>query len=101
MLFNYLLGIYCFYCNRYIDPYQVLLDVLYEGSISCDKDHLIGNQSDPQWQEYFYNYACPYYYLYHHVGQCRCVQEETNCEGLSYQCKNHYGKKAYEDDLKE
>ena len=53
MLFNNLFGIYCFYCNRYYDPYtEVYLNVLYEGSIICPQDHLVGNESDPQWQEF-------------------------------------------------
>jgi hypothetical protein len=55
MLFNNLWGIYCFYCKRYCDPcIEVFLNVLYEGSISCDKDHLVGNESDPQWQNFCY-----------------------------------------------
>jgi len=102
MLFNYLLGIYCFYCNTYLDPYTgVYLNFLYEGSITCNKDHLVGNESDIQWQEKFCNYNCPYYYLYHKTGQCRCVQEETDCEGLTYNCNNLLGRKSYEEDLEE
>jgi hypothetical protein len=55
MIFNHLLGIWCSICKRYYDPHtEVFLNVLYEGSITCDKDHLCGNTSDPQWQEYFY-----------------------------------------------
>jgi len=53
MLFNILFGIYCFECKKYINPYEVLLNVLYCGSITCDKDHLIGNDTDPQWIEFF------------------------------------------------
>lgn len=102
MLFNYLWGIYCFYCNRYLNPYfEVYLDTLYGGSITCPKNHLVGNESDPQWQEYFYDYNCPHFYNYHNKGQCRCVQEEINCEGLIYYCNNNCGREAYEDDLKE
>jgi len=53
MLFNNLLGIYCFFCNRYCNPYtEVFLNVLYKNSISCDKDHLIGNTSDLEWREF-------------------------------------------------
>jgi len=53
MLFNQLLGIYCFLCKKYKDPHtEVYLNVLYEGSITCEKDHLVGNTSDPQWQEF-------------------------------------------------
>jgi hypothetical protein len=53
MLFNFALGIYCFYCNQYIDPYLVFLNVQYEGSICCDKEHILGNQSDLQWKEFW------------------------------------------------
>jgi hypothetical protein len=53
MLFNLLMGIYCFYCKSYKDPYtEVYLNVLYEGSITCEKDHLCGNIADPQWQKF-------------------------------------------------
>jgi len=95
--------IYCFLCNMdySLDPFEVFINVLYEGSISCLQEHLIGNTSDLEWQDYFYNYNCSYYYLYHNKGQCRCVQEETNCEGLEYNCGNECGKKTYEDDLEE
>jgi len=55
VLFNNLLGIYCFKCKRYYDFYtEVYLSVLYEGSITCPENHLVGNEQDPQWQEYFY-----------------------------------------------
>ena len=53
MLFNQLFGVYCFYCKKYLDPYtEVYLNVLYEDSISCEQDHLVGNTSDLQWQEF-------------------------------------------------
>jgi len=54
MLFNYVLGIYCFECKKYLDPYtEVYHNFLYEGSITCDGDHLVGNESDLQWQEFW------------------------------------------------
>jgi hypothetical protein len=54
MLFNFLLGMWCDKCKNYKNPHiEIYLDVLYEGSITCDKDHLIGNDSDLQWQEYW------------------------------------------------
>ena len=54
MLFNHLLGVYCFHCNQYINAHtEVYLDVLYEGSISCKHNHLVGNQSDQQWIEFW------------------------------------------------
>jgi hypothetical protein len=53
MLFNLLMGIYCFYCKKYLSPYtEVFLNVLYQGSITCNKDHLVGNDTDPQWKEF-------------------------------------------------
>lgn len=44
---------------------------------------------------------CSYYYFYHKQGQCRCVQEETDCTGLKNKCKNIMGKKVYEDDVED
>ena len=53
MVFNQLWGIYCFYCKKYYNPHtEVYLNTLYEGSISCPENHLIGNESDLQWQEF-------------------------------------------------
>jgi len=92
--------IFCFYCNKWYNIYiDVFLNVLYEQSITCTENHLVGNQYDSEWLNYFY--GCPYYYLYHNKGQCRCIQEETNCEGLNYNCSNPLGKKSYEEDLEE
>ena len=55
MLFNNLLGIYCFECKSYKDPYtEVYLNILYEGSITCPENHLVGNTTDQQWQEFCY-----------------------------------------------
>jgi hypothetical protein len=54
MLFNYLLGIYCFHCKKYYNPYtEVYLSVLYEESISCPENHLIGHTFDNSWKEYW------------------------------------------------
>jgi hypothetical protein len=54
MLFNHLLGIYCFHCQKYLNPHtEVFLNVLYENSITCGKDHLVGNTSDECWIEYW------------------------------------------------
>ena len=46
-------GIFCFWCNKYIDPYLVFLHVLFDGSITCDKNHLLGYEHDKVWQEFF------------------------------------------------
>jgi hypothetical protein len=40
---------YCFWCNKEIELKDIYLHVLYEGSITCDKNHLIGNESDEEW----------------------------------------------------
>lgn len=54
MLFTFNQGIYCFECKNYKNPHtEVYLDVLYEGSITCGENHLVGNQSDPQWKQFF------------------------------------------------
>jgi len=45
--------VFCFWCNKWIDAHLVLIDVLYEGSITCDKEHLIGNKQDLEWQTMF------------------------------------------------
>jgi len=51
MLFN-LLGIYCFYCNRYCNPYtEIFLNILFEGSVTCKKDHLLGRTCDKCWKD--------------------------------------------------
>ena len=51
MLFNYILGIYCFECKKYLDPYtEVYHNFLYEGSITCEKEHLVGNVWDLEWE---------------------------------------------------
>ena len=54
MLFNFVLGLYCFECKKYLDPYtDVYENVLYEGSLTCEHDHLIGNTCDKEWQEFW------------------------------------------------
>jgi hypothetical protein len=59
MLFNIILGIYCFYCKAYKDPYQ---DVYLsdgsenEGRVCCLKcDNILGYTSDIQWKEFWRN----------------------------------------------
>ena len=55
MLFNLIMGIYCFTCKKYYDPHtEVYLNVLYENSITCPENHLVGNTTDQQWQEFCY-----------------------------------------------
>lgn len=45
--------IYCFICQKWYDIYKIFLHVFYEGSITCDKDHIIGNECDSEWIEYW------------------------------------------------
>jgi hypothetical protein len=44
-------------------------------------------------------FKCPYFYVYHHEGQCRCLQDSCSCQGNSDVCENILGRRAYEDDL--
>jgi hypothetical protein len=46
-------GIFCFWCNKYYDPYLVFLHVLFDGSITCDCGHLLGYEHDIEWIELF------------------------------------------------
>jgi hypothetical protein len=45
--------IFCFYCNKWYNIHLIFLDTIYCGSVTCDYEHLIGNQSDKQWKEYW------------------------------------------------
>ena len=54
MKFNYVLGIYCYHCNRYYDPYiEVYINVLCEESVSCEKGHLLGYTWDLNWENFW------------------------------------------------
>ncbi len=54
MIFNYDLGIYCFECKQYYSPYiEVFLNVFCEGSVSCEKGHILGYEWDLVWEEYW------------------------------------------------
>lgn len=41
----------CFECNKWLGFSKLFLHVLYEGSISCEENHLVGNESDMEWQK--------------------------------------------------
>lgn len=43
--------VYCFWCNRGYDMLDIYLNMDYEGSISCPKGHLVGNQDDEEWKQ--------------------------------------------------
>lgn len=104
MIFNHLLGIWCANCNSYKNPH---LEVYLpdgsenEGRIKCLKcDIDIGFTWDLSWIEYWKE-DCQFYYFYHNKSQCRCVQEETNCEGKESDCNYKAGKECYLADLGE
>lgn len=84
--------IYCYWCNKEIEMKDIYLNVLFEESITCNKDHLIGIQTDEEWQQLF---LCEFMYSYHKKNQCRCVHEETNCEGQIEECNYLIGRKCY------
>jgi hypothetical protein len=91
--------IFCYSCNKDYTIHQVFEHLYYEGSITCFQDHLIGNTWD---KEYIYlTSPCPYLMLEHNKLRCRCVDEETNCEGIDENCNFILGKKSYEDDKNE
>jgi hypothetical protein len=41
--------IHCFWCKKDIEMCHIYLHVLYEGSVTCEKNHLVGNDSDEEW----------------------------------------------------
>ena len=47
------LGIFCFWCNKYYSPYLVFLHVLFDGSITCGQNHLLGYEHDKEWVNFF------------------------------------------------
>jgi hypothetical protein len=44
---------------------------------------------------------CPYYYLYHNKGICRCIQDNCNCFGNEENCENLLAKESYIQDEEE
>ena len=41
--------IHCFWCNKDYKMKDIYLDVMYLGSVSCSKNHIVGNQNDREW----------------------------------------------------
>jgi hypothetical protein len=91
--------IHCFWCNKDYGLDGIFLNVLFETSISCPQNHIVGYTYDPEWLLLIAN--CPYFYLYHHRGQCRCVQDETDCQGNDENCNFILGRKCYGEYLNE
>lgn len=42
---------------------------------------------------------CGYFYVYHNTGQCKCVQDDTGCDGNTDDCENRLGRRSFEDDM--
>jgi uncharacterized Zn-finger protein len=89
--------IYCFYCKKELSLDKVFLDVLFETFITCTYDHILGYTYDKEWIWLTAN--CPYFYVYHNRGQCRCIQDDVGCDGQEENCENLLGKRTYEEDL--
>jgi hypothetical protein len=55
VLFNHLLGIYCFHCKKYLDPYtEIYLFDGEEGRICClECDNVVGYTWDRTWIEFW------------------------------------------------
>ena len=54
MLFNYVLGIYCFHCKKYCNPHtEVFINVLGDETLSCNQGHLLGFTWDKEWQDFW------------------------------------------------
>lgn len=57
MLFNYVMGLYCFYCRKYYSPYtEVYLPdgSENEGRVSCLKcDNVLGYTHDLSWRKFW------------------------------------------------
>lgn len=50
MLVNFVIEcVYCFWCNRWLDFHLLYLNTLYDGSVTCEGNHLVGNEADKEW----------------------------------------------------
>jgi len=84
----------CFWCNKDISFAEIELNVLYNGSISCKQEHLIGDVDDLEWKIMIAQ--CPYFYLYYQDTMCKCVQQKAQCYGIEDDCNYPIGKMSYE-----
>lgn len=39
----------CFWCNCLYGLNKIFLHVLYDGSVTCPKNHILGNEWDEEW----------------------------------------------------
>ena len=39
----------CFECNQWLSIDEIFINVLYEGSITCSHNHVIGHTWDKEW----------------------------------------------------
>jgi hypothetical protein len=89
--------IWCHYCLKWINKYIDIL--LLEEDVFCllcydDKKGIrthLGYRKDL--------FPCKYYYEDHYRGNCRCVQEETNCNNNEENCEYPLGRTSYEEEL--
>lgn len=42
--------IHCFWCNKDYWMCEVFINVLFEGSVTCLNDHLLGYEKDKEWK---------------------------------------------------
>jgi hypothetical protein len=83
---------YCDECKKWIsiDPCDYLI---IEEKVFCFELHFCGYEWDL--------FPCPYYYLYHKEGICRCLQDKCNCFGREEDCENPLARNSYKQDLEE
>jgi len=43
--------VYCFFCNRWLDFHLLWINLQHEGSLTCDENHLVGNEWDQEWRK--------------------------------------------------
>jgi len=89
-------AIFCYSCNKEFTLGEIIENFYYEGSVTCFRDHLIGNVWDEEYK--LLTAPCNYFYVYHKKGHCRTVQEECNCFGMNEECSFPLGKKSYEQE---
>ncbi len=99
MKLNHNDSIHCFECNKDYFVEEIFVNFLYIGSISCPKNHLIGNEWDKEW--IYLTSPCSLLYFQYNKLMCKCVDEETPCNGIIDECYYKLGRQSYLDDLKE
>jgi hypothetical protein len=83
---------YCKECKKWVSIFPCEYLLLYN-SVQCMNLHHNGFYHDI--------FPCEHYYLYHSKGQCRCIQEETDCFGNEEECSYILARLCFEADKKE